>query len=578
MQTPVQIRRGAAELRAVRAESRGLFMVVGVFSLFVNLLMLTGPLFMLQVYDRVLGSRSEATLVALTLLMAFLFAMMGVLDFARGRVLSRVGARFQSRLDRRVFQAMVRGTVAAPDDAARNHLDDLEAVRRFIGSPLVPALFDMPWTPIFLGLIFVFHPLLGWLALSGLAALSLVAAANQWLSRRAQVGAMMATTRAQRMSEQIRAEAEMVRSLGMQDSAFTRWQSIREAALDQSVRSAEVIGGFSALTRTLRMFLQSLMLALGAWLVLQAQLTPGGMIAASIMLGRALAPIDLALGQWQVLQRARQGWSGLAELLGSVAEEPPRTALPRPEARLTVDQITVIPPGQAQASLRMVSFDVAPGEAVGVIGPSGSGKSTLARALVGVWHPAGGRIRLGGAALDQYEPDVLGQGIGYLPQRVQLFNGTIAENIARLRPGADDAQVVAAAQKAAAHEMILKLPQGYDTQISSAAGRLSGGQIQRIGLARAMFGDPVLLVLDEPNSNLDNAGSQALNQAIAALKAAGGAVVIMAHRPAAIQLCDKLVMLENGMRRAFGPRDEVLRQVTQNHGQLIGQASAGGVS
>ncbi|WP_375260724.1 type I secretion system permease/ATPase [Palleronia sp.] len=578
MQTPVHIRRGAAQLRAVRAEYRRLFVAVGIFSLFVNLLMLTGPLFMLQVYDRVLGSRSEATLLALTLLMAFLFAMMGVLDFARGRVLSRIGAGFQARLDRRVFQAMVRGASVTPDDGPRNHLDDLESVRRFIGSPLVPALFDMPWTPLFLGLIFVFHPLLGWVALAGLAILSLVTAANQWLSRHAQTEAILSSTRAQRMSEQIRTEAEMVRSLGMQDAAFSRWQRIRAAALDQSVRATETTGGFSSLTRTLRMFLQSLMLGVGAWLVLQEQMTPGGMIAASIMLGRALAPIDLALGQWQVLQRARQGWIGLAELLGRVAEEPPRTTLPRPTAHLTVDQITVIPPGQPQASLRMISLEVAPGEAVGVIGPSGAGKSTLARALVGVWQPAGGRIRLGGAALDQYEPDVLGQHVGYLPQRVQLFDGTIAENIARLRPGADDAQIVAAARKAAAHEMILKLPQGYDTPVSSAAGRLSGGQIQRIGLARAMFGDPVLLVLDEPNSNLDNAGSQALNQAIAALKAAGGSIVIMAHRPAAIQLCDKLLMLENGMRRAFGPRDDVLRQVTQNHGQLIGQVGAGGVS
>lgn len=368
----------------------------------------------------------------------------------------------------------------------------------------------------------------------------------------------------------------MVRSLGMQDAAFSRWQDLRERALTQSMTGTETTGGFTVLTRTSRIFLQSLMLALGAWLVLQEQLTPGGMIAASIMMGRALAPIDQALGQWPLVQRARQGWAGLAELLSAQGQEPARTALPRPSAHLVVDQITVIPPGQPQASLRMVSFEVKPGQALGVIGQSGSGKSTLARALTGVWRSAGGKIRLGGAALDQYEPDTLGQHIGYLPQRVQLFDGTIAENIARLSPQVSSEAVVKAAQKAAAHEMILKLPQGYDTPVSSAGGRLSGGQMQRIGLARAMYGDPVLLVLDEPNSNLDNEGTQALNIAIAEMKASGGAVVLMAHRPSAIAGCDTLVMLENGMRRAFGPRDEVLRQVTQNHRQIT--ADPGGVS
>ena len=571
-----ELAKGQGELAQVRSESRGLFVAVGVFSMFVNLLMLTGPIFMLQVYDRVLGSRSEATLLALTLLMAFLFAMMGLLDLARSRVLSRIGARFQARLDRRVFEATVRAAATNPDATPRNYLTDLESVQRLLSSPVLTALFDLPFTPLFLALIFIFHPLLGWLALGALIVLTGIAALNQWLSRGVQAQAQAAQVMAHRMSEQVRQEAEMVRSLGMQDAAFSRWQVLRQQSLERSMAGTDTTGGFSVLTRTSRIFLQSLMLALGAWLVLQEQLTPGGMIAASIMMGRALAPIDQALGQWPLVQRARQGWAGLAELLGTQAQEPARTALPRPQAHLVADQITVIPPGQPQASLRMVSFDVKPGQALGVIGPSGSGKSTLARALTGVWRCAGGKIRLGGAALDQYEPDTLGQHIGYLPQRVQLFDGTIADNIARLSPDVSAEAVVKAAQKAAAHEMILKLPQGYDTPVSSAGGRLSGGQMQRIGLARAMYGDPVLLVLDEPNSNLDNEGTRALNRAIAEMKAAGGAIVIMAHRPNAIAVCDTLVMLENGMRRAFGPKDEVLRQVTHNHKQI--GSDPGGVS
>ncbi|MGB3753120.1 MAG: type I secretion system permease/ATPase, partial [Parerythrobacter sp.] len=533
-----------------------------------------------QVYDRVLGSRSEETLLALFVLMAFLFLIMGILDFARGRILARIGARFQSRLDRRVFAATLRRAAMAPDrdDAQQNNLRDLEAVQRLLSAPVLTAFFDLPWTPVFLAAIALFHPWLGWLAIGGGGVLVVVAIVNQMTTTGPVARANGATMQAERMSEQIRQEAEMVRSLGMQHATFERWQKLRENSLTQTITSSDLGGGFTAMTRTFRLFLQSAMLGLGAYLVLQSQMTPGGMIAASILMGRALAPIDMAIGQWSLMQRARQGWNSLAGLLGSVGEEPPRTALPKPRARLAVVQATVIPPGQTQASLRMVSFDVQPGEAVGVIGPSGSGKSTLARAIVGVWRLSGGKIRLDGAALDQYEPDVLGQHIGYLPQRVQLFDGTIAENIARLSTQPDDAAVVRAAQKAAAHNMILELPDGYDTRVGPAGGRLSGGQVQRIGLARALYGEPVVLVLDEPNSNLDNEGSEALNVATRQIKAEGGAVLIMAHRPAAIQECDRLLVLENGMRRAFGPRDEVLQGTVSNHAEISQRTGTGGVS
>jgi len=302
------------------------------------------------------------------------------------------------------------------------------------------------------------------------------------------------------------------------------------------------------------------------------------MIAASILMGRALAPVEQVIGGWSMVGRAQEGWARLAVLLSSTPAEAPRTALPRPRALLEANQLTVVPPGQQIASLRMVSFTLNPGEAMGVIGPSGAGKSTLARAVCAVWRPAGGQLRLDGATLDQYDPDVLGALVGYLPQRVTLFDGTIAENIARLSAAPDAEKVVEAAKRAAAHQMILDLPDGYDTRVTQAGGRLSGGQIQRVGLARALYGDPVLLVLDEPNANLDNEGSQALNTAIRAIKSVGGGVLIMAHRPAAIAECDTLMVLDGGLRRAFGPRDEVLKSMVQNAGDIARNAGPGGVA
>ncbi|MCL4188311.1 MAG: type I secretion system permease/ATPase [Rhodobacteraceae bacterium] len=570
---------GRAELGAARSRGRGLLWPVFLFSVFVNLLTLTGPLFMLQVYDRVLASRSEATLVALMALVTFLFLMMGLIDHARGRVMARFGARFQDGLDRRVFAASLRRMAAVQGDpAAIAAQRDLEAVQRLIGSPTLLALFDAPWTPVFLAAIFLFHPWLGVLALAGGAVLVLLTLLNQSATRAPMAEATMATLEAERFADQIKAEAETVQSLGMRGAAFDRWQAARGRALARTVALTDRAGAYAVASRTFRLFLQSAMLGLGAWLVLRSELSAGAMIAASILLGRALSPIEQAIGQWGSVQRAQEAWGRLAELLGTVPAEPPRMALPRPRALLEVQNLTVVPPGETQAALRMVSFRVDPGQAVGVIGPSGAGKSTLARAITGVWRPAGGKIRLDGATLDQYDPDALGALIGYLPQRVTLFDGTIAENIARLRADADPAQVVSAARKAAAHEMILRLPQGYDTRVATHGGRLSGGQIQRIGLARALYGDPVLLVLDEPNSNLDNDGSMALNAAIRAMKAEGRSVMIMAHRPAAIQECDMLLMLEDGARRAFGPRDQVLREMVRNHTEIIKSSGPGGVT
>ena len=550
------------------------------FSLFTNALMLTGPLYMLQVYDRVLGSRSEETLLALSLLVAFLFLMMGLLDYARGRVASRIGARFQDGLDERVFRATL--ARAGRTGQPQTGLSDLEAIQRLLSSPVFLAIFDLPWTPLFLLAVFVFHPWLGWLALGGGAVLILITLINQSRSAEPLRDATRAAMLADRAASRLQSEAELVQSLGMQTRALDRWRALRSAALGDGIAAADRVGGYTTLTKTLRLFLQSAMLGLGAYLVLQGELTAGAMIAGSILMGRALAPIELAIGQWQVVARARDGWQRLQALLSEERPEPARLPLPRPRALLEVNQLSVVPPGATQATLRGVSFRVQPGQAVGVIGPSGAGKSTLAKALTGVWRPAGGQIRLDAATLDQYDPDTLGQLIGYLPQTVTLFDGTLAQNIARLEPSPDPDMVVNAARRAAADDLIRRQPQGYDTQMSAEGGRLSGGQIQRVGLARALYGDPVLLVLDEPNSNLDNEGTEALNRAIRDMKVAGNAVLIMAHRPAAIRECEMLLVLDGGGARLFGPRDEVLARVLQNADQVVAATRApsaqGGVS
>ena len=565
---------GTGELVAFRRRHAWLLGSVALFSCGVNLLMMTGPIYMLQVYDRVLGSGSQETLLALSLLVVFLFLVMGLLDYARGRIGARFGARMQVALEDRVFRAaMSRARVSGE---AQTALTDLAAVQRLSASPVFMAVFDLPWTPLFIALIFVFHPWLGWLAVGGALALVAITLLNQRLSRDPLAQAGLLGQRAERMAAELQGEAELVRSLGMTGAAFERWHQQRARALDEGMRASDRVGGFSALTRTLRLFLQSAILGLGAYLVLRGEMTAGAMIAGSILLGRALAPIELAIGQWQMIAEALAGWRRLDLLLRLERPEPPRMDLPRPRARLEITQLAVAPPGGSRAVLRGVSFLVEPGTAVGVIGPSGSGKSTLARAVTGVWAPAAGQIRLDGASLDQYDPDTLGQLIGYLPQQVTLFDGTIAENIARLDRAFDGARVVAAAKRADAHDLILNLPEGYDTRVTGVSARLSGGQIQRIGLARALYSDPVLLVLDEPNSALDNDGSEALNRAIHDFKAQGRAVLIMAHRPSAIKECEKLLVLRDGLPVAFGPTREVLQKTLKNYTDLRRSAGTGG--
>lgn len=556
-----------ADVSLGRAKIRGLFHSAVFFSIFTNLLMLTGPLFMLQIYDRVLGSRSEETLVALFALVAFLYFFYWLLEFARGRVMARVGARFQAAMNTRVFRAVLERAARRRGPAAGT-LQDIDAVSRFFGSPVMLALFDMPWTPVFLVAIFIFHPLLGWLALAGGGLLITATVLNQLLTyRKTAKGAELAKTAA-RFSRQAEAGGELIWAQGMGRAMTDRWTQLQDATVDQSMRASDWTGSFTSFTRAFRLFIQSAMLAVGAWLVLQNQITGGAMIAASIILGRALAPIEVGLSQWPTVQRARAGWRDLKTLLAETPEYQEPTELPAPAARLDVKGVTLVIRQGDKPVLYQVSLDVAPGEALGVIGRSGSGKTTLARVLVGLVSPTAGEVRLAGATLDQYGPERLGQYIGYLPQDVQFFDGTVAENIAQMASEPDQQKVVAAAQKARVHEIILGLPQGYDTRIGSADVQLSGGQKQRLALARALYNDPVILVLDEPNSALDAEGSEALNAVVQAMKAENCAVLIMTHRPTAISACDKLLVLEAGNPAGYGPRDEIIKGMMKNAGDV----------
>ncbi len=569
--------RPSNELGTARNHGMRFIGLAFLFSIFVNLLMLTGPLFMLQVYDRVLGSRSFETLTALFILVALLYLLMAMLDYARGRIVARFGARFQSELDERVFNATLLQSVhpharSAPAMALR----DLESIQALCSSPVLLAVMDVPWTPFFLAAIFIFHPMLGWLAVGGGVLLVIIALLNQALTRNRVAAAKVASARANAFSEQARQGAEVVRSQGMQNAVTARWLVQRTDALRQTIAASDWTGSFTALTKSLRLFLQSAMLALGAYLVLKNEMTGGAMIAGTILLGRALAPIEQAIGQWAMIERAQSAWKSLNKFLDSVPPEDKRTKLPVPEAQVKVQSLTVIPPGASAPTLRNANFKLAPGEALGVIGKSGSGKTTLAKALLGLWPAAAGEIRLGGATLDQYDPVDLGSHIGYLPQQVTLFNGTVAENIARLSQNPDPEDVVAAAKKANAHELILTLEKGYDTFLEGNDSQLSGGQKQRIALARALYGEPVLLILDEPNSALDADGTEALNAAVRELKAAGKAVIIMTHRPQAISECDSLAVVERGQIVKLGSRDEVLSSMVQNAGVIKRQFGKGG--
>ncbi len=569
---------GVSVLRDIRAEQRGLFGAVAIFSFAINLLMLTGPIYMMQVYDRVLSAQSESTLVALSLIAVFLFAMMGLFDVVRGAILARVAARVQDRLDKIVFFAVLDHNRANPKSAPHTGLNDVETLHRVMSSPAVHALFDVPWVPVFLIALWAFHPSMFALAVAGGILLVAISLVNQKLVKQPAAIGMQSLQKSDRQLNRVLGSSDVVHASGMEDACFQRWRKDREQAVAAHLVTADRGGSLTSLSRTFRLILQSAMLGLGAFLVINGALSAGAMIAASVLLGRALAPIESLIGQGALLTRGKQAWTSLAELLGTAipADDSPGIA-PR-DVSLTLDQVTVIPPAERKAVLRMVSFELKGGDACGIIGPSGAGKTSLARTMTGLWQPAAGTATLGGVQLDKLGRQRRSQLIGYVPQSVTLFEGTIAENIARLSPDPDFTAVERAAQQAGVANIIEALPDGYDTAIHPDRLPFSGGEVQRIGLARALYGDPMLLILDEPNANLDNDGADALNTTIRDLRSNDRMIVVIAHRPSAIQECNLLLMIENGSRKAFGPKEDVLKKVVKNHAKIKTARINGGIS
>ncbi len=546
---------------------RGVFMLVGMISGVINVLALTGSFYMLQIYDRVLTSHSVPTLIGLSILMAGLYVIYGLLDFFRLRIMSRIGMSLDRDIAGKVFsviQLLPLRTRGGGD--GMQPIRDLDSIRSFLSGLGPTALFDMPWMPVYLAVIYLLHPLLGLFATAGALLLAVLTlwtevASTEPLKSAARTGADRAA-----LGEASRRNAEAIRALGMGERMSERWQNVNARFVDEQTNAADAASAIGSLSKILRLLLQSGMLGLGAWLVLQGSVSAGTIIAASITMSRALAPIETAIAHWRGFVAARQSYRRLVQLFTEVERDDRRRhALPAPRSVLAVQNLFVMPPSSTVPVLANVSFALQAGEGMGVIGPSASGKSSLVRALVGVWrvtHPASS-IRLDGASLDQWSADDLGRHIGYLPQDIELFDGTVAENIARFDASASDAEVVAAAEAAGCHDMIVRLPGGYASRLGEGGQHLSGGQRQRIALARALFRDPFMVVLDEPNSNLDADGDAALTRAIVGVRERGGIVVVVAHRPAALHGVDKALALVNGMVQAAGPRDEVLRKVLQ---------------
>jgi PrtD family type I secretion system ABC transporter len=546
-----------SELRTALAACSGAFFGIGAFSGLINVLMLTGSLFMLEVYDRVLPSRSVPTLVALSVLAAILFAFQGLLDVTRGRLLVRIGNQLHARVGARVFDAIVRAR-SKPGGDGQQPVRDLDTVRSFLSGPGPTALFDLPWIPLYLAICFAFHVLIGVTAVCGAIVLVGLTLVTEFLSRHPVKAASTQAAARNRVAEASRRNAEVVTAMGMSERLLARWLDLGRDYLAQQTRASDVTAGLGSTGRVLRSALQSAVLAVGAYLVIQQEATAGIIIASSILTGRALAPIDVAIANWKGFVAARQGWRRLDDLFAAMPAPAARLELPAPAQALAIEALSVTPPGAQGPVVRGANFSLNAGSALAIAGPSGSGKSSLVRAIVAVWPAAGGCVRLDGAAITQWTPAALGRHIGYLPQDVELFEGTIAENIARFEPDAPAAAVIAAARAAGVHDLIVSFPAGYETPLGEQGRALSAGQQQRIALARALYGDPFLVALDEPNSNLDVEGEEALAKAILGVRARGGIVIIVAHRSSALAAVDQVLVMMRGAQQAFGPKEEIL--------------------
>lgn len=542
---------------ALKASKRG-FMAAGFFSLFINILMLTSPFYMLQVYDRVVTSRSLETLLFLTIIMVFLFGVLGVLEWVRSRILVRVSNQIDQFLSHRVYSAMFNAGVKMPNQRTAQPLSDLTSIRQFLTGNGLFAFFDAPWFPIYIGMLFLFHPAFGWFALGAGAILFGIAILNEKLTKKSLTEANGENLKAQNLASSNLRNSEVLHAMGMLPGIMGRWNKQHKSFLHKQTEASDQAGVFANLSKVLRMIFQSAILGLGAYYVVLNEMSPGMMIAGSILMGRALAPLDLLIGSWAGFNNARTARTRLEELLKAFPQEDRNMSLPQPEGQLDAVNLFVGPPNTRTPTLKGVNFKVQPGDLVGIIGPSAAGKSTLAKAILGIWPTMNGTLRIDGAEVQHYNRDEIGPYIGYLPQDIELFNGTVSENIARFG-NLDPDKVVQAAKKAGVHEMILQLPDAYDTRIGVDSGALSGGQRQRIGLARALYGSPKIIVLDEPNSNLDELGEKALGDTMQILKQEQVTTFVISHRTSILKSIDKLMVLKEGQMQMFGPKEEVMQ-------------------
>jgi ATP-binding cassette subfamily C protein len=568
-----------AELASVLRRSRSAFLGVALLSSLINVLMLTGPLFMLQVYDRVLPSHNIPTLIGLAILVAALLLFQGILDAIRGRVLLRIGGALDDELAGRTYDAVARLPLKKRTGGdGLQPVRDLDQIRNFLGSPGPSAIFDLPWMPLYVGICFLFHPLIGIAATIGALILIVMTIIAEAVTRTPAKAAVGFAAKRHAFLESSRRNAEVIRAMGMGGAMLARFSAISDDYLRNHQGASDRAGTLAAFSRVLRLLLQSFVLGLGAYLVINQQATPGIIIASAILTSRALGPVELAIANWKNFVAARQAYRRLSELLASLPQDKSPLPLPKPESTLSVEGVSAAQPSGQRIILQDVTFALKAGEGLGIVGPSAAGKSSLARLIVGVWQPVRGKVRLDGAALDQWSPESLGRHIGYLPQDVELFDGTIAENISRFAANPDADAIIGAAQASGVHELVVRLPEGYETPIGEAGAALSAGQRQRVALARALYGDPFLIVLDEPNSNLDTEGEEALIAAISNVRSRGGMVVVIAHRASVLAAVDQVLVLRQGRQQAFGPRDEVLRtglRPTATHPLTVIGASAG---
>ncbi len=546
-------------VRLTLSSMRQAWIGVGVLSLCVNVLMLTGPLYMLQVYDRVITSQSMSTLVALSILMVLMYGFMGVLDFLRSRILIRIGNYVESELSAPLFNNWLSQGTKGNIKPGQNPLQSLAVIKRFLTGPAPTTFFDIPWTPIYIAVIFMIDWTLGVFAIVGALVVLIIAVLAELRTRKSEAKAQNAKAHSHSFSQKMYQNSEAVVSMGMVGHMSQRWARIKAQGEASDLSASDISGGATAMSKAFRMFLQSAILGLGAALAVQGIVTPGAMIAGSIILGRALAPIQMIISQWRNYIQTKNAYRDLNSFYKELPESVQKVALPAPTGKLTVSSLSAGPPGAQKATLKGINFDLVPGDGLCVLGHSGSGKSTLARLLVGIWTPQIGAVRLDGATLDQWEHDELGKHIGYLPQTVELFDGTIGENISRFRPNVSSEMTIRAAQIAGLHEFVLSLPEGYNTKLGAGGLVLSVGQVQRVALARAVFGDPSLVVLDEPNSNLDAQGDKALNSAIQYMRSQGKTVVIISHRPTAMAAINKVVVLNGGQQEKYGLKEQVFK-------------------